>query len=264
MLSSRRKFAYKFQKKDERDYTIKVVDDKIVIKTSKSTTTNSVSNLHPTFTISYLGNILDQGDIGSCTCNSAALIINTMTKNSLNLSRLFLYALCRIYDNSSLDQDCGTTIRTVCNIIQNYGFCLEKIYPYNTILFSKFPPLNTFKSSNLLKKFTYYAVNQDLQSLKQCLITYNEPITFGILIYDSFMTASVASTGIVPMPDTTKEELQGGHCVTMIGYNDNTSSFICANSWGTNWGNKGLFYLPYAYVLDKNLSSDFFRYSFIY
>ena len=42
-----------------------------------------------------------------------------------------------------------------------------------------------------------------------------------------------------------------------IGYDDKKLCFICANSWSTNWGNKGLFYLPYNYVTDNELAGDF-------
>jgi C1A family cysteine protease len=258
------KFTYKFQKKDHRDYTIQLIDNNIVLKTSKDIKLQNTIKLAPRFIIPYLAPILDQGNIGSCVCNSASLIISTKTKNKVNISRLFLYAICRIYDDTSLDQDAGTTVRTCCNMLKKYGACLENIYNYNTNNFSNFPPLNTFKNCNLFKNFTYYSVKQDLNTLKQTLVTFKQPITFAIMVYDSFMSDSVSQNGIVPMPDTTTEQLLGGHCVTMIGYNDYNSWFICANSWGKNWGNKGLFYLPYNYVLDTNLTSDFYRYTFNY
>src|SRR5262249_29188110 len=31
----------------------------------------------------------------------------------------------------------------------------------------------------------------------------------------------------------------GGHCVCCIGYNDAEKYWICKNSWGTGWGEKG-------------------------
>ena len=114
------------------------------------------------------------------------------------------------------------------------------------------------------KTFTYTFVEQKLQSIKSCFSTYKVPIIFGIMVYSSFMSDSVASNGIVPMPDTSNETLEGGHCMTMIGYNDNTQQFICANSWGKSWGNKGYCYIPYNYLLNPNLASDFCFVKFIF
>ena len=76
------------------------------------------------------------------------------------------------------------------------------------------------------------------------------------MVYESFMTQNVAKTGIVPMPDLKKEKLQGGHCMNIIGYDDTKQLFICANSWGKNWGNAGFCYMPYMYILNTSLASD--------
>jgi C1A family cysteine protease len=40
-------------------------------------------------------------------------------------------------------------------------------------------------------------------------------------------------------------ELVGGHCVQVIGYDDQTGSWICKNSWGRNWGDRGFFEIGY-------------------
>ena len=71
------------------------------------------------------------------------------------------------------------------------------------------------------------------------------------------MSNSVAANGIVPMPNTKTETLDGGHCTCIVGYDNTKQWFICANSWGTSWGDKGYFYMPYAYITNPNLASDF-------
>jgi len=58
------------------------------------------------------------------------------------------------------------------------------------------------------------------------------------------------------MPDL-KERSLGGHAVIVMGYDDDTECFIVKNSWGTKWGDKGYFYMPYDYLLNRNLSDDF-------
>ena len=37
----------------------------------------------------------------------------------------------------------------------------------------------------------------------------------------------------------------GGHCVEVIGYDDDTGSWKCKNSWGTGWGEGGFFEIGY-------------------
>ena len=73
---------------------------------------------------------------------------------------------------------------------------------------------------------------------------------FGFDVYDSFESDTVAATGIVPMPGP-DESCLGGHCVYCVGYDDGNLSFLCVNSWGNGWGQKGLFQMPYAYLTDK-------------
>ena len=43
----------------------------------------------------------------------------------------------------------------------------------------------------------------------------------------------------------------------MVGYDEAQQRFLVRNSWGKNWGKAGYFTMPYAYLLDANLSDDF-------
>jgi C1A family cysteine protease len=45
--------------------------------------------------------------------------------------------------------------------------------------------------------------------------------------------------------------------VAGVGYDDAKQWFIVRNSWGARWGLRGYFTLPYAYVTDDDLASDF-------
>ena len=42
-----------------------------------------------------------------------------------------------------------------------------------------------------------------------------------------------------------------------VGFDDSKQVFIIRNSWGEKWGDKGYFYMPYEYIKDTNLCSDF-------
>ena len=79
---------------------------------------------------------------------------------------------------------------------------------------------------------------------------------FGFTVYESFESQEVAKTGVVPMP-AASEKVLGGHAVLAVGYDDPTQRFIVMNSWGTSWGMRGFFTMPYSYLTDSDLSSDF-------
>jgi len=68
------------------------------------------------------------------------------------------------------------------------------------------------------------------------------------------MSNTVALTGDVPMPNFQTDSFLGGHAICIVGYID--KYWICRNSWGSTWGNKGYFRLPLAYLLDTSLTTD--------
>jgi C1A family cysteine protease len=265
------KLDYIFQKIDIRDhlfYQHPEEEKSFILKTQKSTDKVILKNNLPSKLNLYRViptqqiNILDQGQLGSCVANAFALSISYITKNNTNLCRLLLYALSRIKDNTPLSNDAGTTIRSSGSSVANYGTCPETVYPYNSVNVANYrllPPLVAFKNSNKFKSFSYTFIQQGvnyLNNIKAIFNTYNVPIIFGFMVYQSFMTESVAKTGLVPMPDLKTERLQGGHAMNIIGYDDEKQLFICANSWGVVWGDKGFCYMPYEYILNTSLARD--------
>ena len=88
------------------------------------------------------------------------------------------------------------------------------------------------------------------------LLAEGYPFVFGFTVYESFESQSVADTGVVPMPGS-GEAVLGGHCVVAVGYDDSKRQFIIRNSWGTGWGLNGYCLMPYEYLLNPRLASDF-------
>jgi hypothetical protein len=270
-----KKLAYKFQKPDSRDYLfIAELDVVPEMKLNAKAVVKVTENLPVTFSLrSSMSPILDQGNLGDCVSNAFALTLRYMSKNKLVLSRLFHYAITRIIENTAINDDSGVYLRDAAKVVANYGVTSESLWPYvNTMTnFAILPPLNVFRGCEKLSNFFYYKVNQSLTSLKQALLTNKCPIIFGLNVYSSFMMQSVSKNGFVPLPDTSKETLDGGHCMAIVGYDDakigwnNTKGmFICANSWGTGWGDAGYCYIPYAFMTNPNFASDFLYLSFTY
>jgi C1A family cysteine protease len=89
--------------------------------------------------------------------------------------------------------------------------------------------------------------------MKSCLAE-GYPFVFGFTVYESFESEEVAKTGKMIMPKKGEAQV-GGHAVIAVGYSG--SRFIVRNSWGTSWGMAGYFTMPFDYLLDENLSDDF-------
>jgi C1A family cysteine protease len=117
------------------------------------------------------------------------------------------------------------------------------------------PPQQCYDNAVHHKAMSYQSIDQNLADMKGCVAS-GYPFVFGLADYESFESQEVASTGDVPVPGT-GDAVVGGHCVVAAGYDDEDASFVCRNSWGSGWGDAGYFYVPYAYLLNNNLSNYF-------
>jgi hypothetical protein len=188
-------------------------------------------------------------------------LLKKESKPEFQPSRLYLYWNTRVnIEKSPPGEDTGVCIRDICKSLSKYHACDEKIWPYIIEKFSEAPPLEAYKNANTHGKITYASVPQNLQKLKQVLAN-KLPIIIGIQVFESFESEEVAKSGVVPMPGS-KEKCLGGHAVLMVGYDDSKKSFIVMNSWGSDWGQKGFFELPYDYVSSPDLASDFWVLSY--
>ncbi|MCA1992489.1 MAG: peptidase, partial [Coleofasciculus sp. S288] len=51
--------------------------------------------------------------------------------------------------------------------------------------------------------------------------------------------------------------------VLAVGYDDAQQRFIIRNSWGAEWGIGGYFTMPYSYIVNPNLATDFWTIRFV-
>jgi C1A family cysteine protease len=202
--------------------------------------------------------VYDQGQLGSCTANAigAAIEYEQIRQKEAKPfapSRLFIYYNERVMEHT-VAQDAGAQIRDGMKSVNQIGACPEADWPYVIANFSHKPPLGAFKNAPLGKAVSYQRVIQTLDQMKGCLAA-GFPIVLGISVYESFESQQVASSGVVPMP-ASREKLLGGHAILAVGYHDADQRFIMRNSWGTSWGMKGYFTIPYAYLTNSNLCDD--------
>jgi C1A family cysteine protease len=206
--------------------------------------------------------VYDQGQLGSCTANAINGVVEYLNmkqhKETWTPSRLFVYYNEREMEGT-VNQDSGAMIRDGIKSINAQGVCKEiPTWPYDISQFTVKPSKQAYTEAMLHQSLKYAKVFQDTTNIETRL-SQGYPITCGIMVYSSFMSAE--KTGVVPMPKKvlgfTLERLLGGHAIMLVGYDSIKRVFICRNSWGDKWGNKGYFTIPYDYILSSKLSSDF-------
>lgn len=165
------------------------------------------------------------------------------------LSPLMGYYNARALEGTT-SQDAGAEVRDGLKALQQTGVCPESDWPYIISKFAKKPTAIAFTDAAQYKIASYTRLST-LADVQTCLAGGNG-VVIGFDVYESFESDAVAATGRVPMP-LPGEQLLGGHCVFVCGYKKDASwagggYLIVKNSWGVDWGDKGYFYLPWAYV----------------
>lgn len=201
--------------------------------------------------------VWDQGNLGSCTAQAGAGLSQFLMKKlgykDFTPSRLAIYYWNRIWINT-IRQDSGASLTDTLKTLTKYGNPYETLWPYIIQKFRTKPIPRVIKDASNHKIKTGLVVQQNLDHMKSCLAE-GFPFIFGFTVYESF-DGDVATSGICPMPKD-GEEMFGGHAVMAVGYDDDKSMFKIRNSWGVAWGQKGYFWMPYAYITNPALADDF-------
>jgi C1A family cysteine protease len=206
----------------------------------------------------------DQGQLGSCTANALAGAIqfermrqNLPSANQIP-SRLFIYYNERVIEHM-ISIDGGAQLRDGIKTVVHTGSCFEGNgqgqWPYNVANFATAPPPACYGMALKDRVIGYSRLTQTIDQMRGCLAS-GYPFVFGFTAYESLESKEVAANGIVPLP-AAHESVVGGHAVLAVGYNDATQQFIVRNSWGTHWGQDGYCLMPYSYLSNDNLASDF-------
>jgi C1A family cysteine protease len=204
--------------------------------------------------LSKMPAVYDQGELGSCTANAIAGAVQYL-RPDLMPSRLFVYYNERAIEGT-VDDDSGAMIRDGIKSIHHQGVCPETEWPYDVDRFADKPSAKCYVDALLCQSIRYRRVIRTANAIKLA-ISDGLPIVFGFTVYESFESQQVADTGKLPMPGKSEQAI-GGHAVLAVGYDGD--GVLVRNSWGSEWGlptARGYFTMPIAYLLEANLSDDF-------
>jgi C1A family cysteine protease len=223
----------------------------------------------------------DQKHTNACTAYSSGsafrFLLRQMKLPDMDPSKLFIYFNERYIESTpkkdATKKDEGAYLRDGVKALTTYGACSEADWPSDDPKkLTVYPTPAAYEAAKKDIVKAYMAVDQDHESLRQCL-ALGFPFIFGITVFRSMMTVDVMNNkGIVPFPGTvilppdtskdpkfhgkTEDRPIGGHALLCTGYNDEKEQYEFLNSWGRDWGDDGFGYLPYDFMENIMLAGD--------
>lgn len=210
--------------------------------------------------------IYDQGQIGSCTANAFCGAFKFLIKDSFEPSRLYVYYKERYLEHPDGPiTDSGAWVIDAYNWVSQHGVCPERLWPYDISKVNVPPPKDCDDNPESKKVKGYYplSLGENLKNTIGWCLVQNRPVLMAFGVYKSF--TEIGLNGVCPVPKPQKYEdyndpidpFYGGHEVVIVGFDDDKKLYTVANSWGSDWGDKGFFYMPYDFVDNARLVYDF-------
>lgn len=184
--------------------------------------------------------IKNQMDTGSCVAHSLSSIIEYYNaKQHGDYSEM---SVGYIYGNrtNSTHKDPGMIMRDALDIVMKYGDVRKKDFPYNE---------ETPKAIELYERYadSLYEVGRPCRISEYCRVDTVAAAKLALMAGVPLLMAmewyedmEVGENGILT---TEYSGYAGGHCMFIYGWNE--YGWKVQNSWGTDWGVKGCFVLPY-------------------
>ncbi len=191
----------------------------------------------------YITPVKDQGGCGSCVGFGTTSVVESMVRINrsnpnlaVDLSEAHLF-FCL---GSSTGASCGGGWwpTSAFDAYKATGVVDEACFPY---------PANPAAATctpcsdwaNRVTKITGY---QDLTNNPAAIkdwIANRGPVSACFYVYNDFFSYKSGVYRHVT------GNLAGGHCVSIVGYDDVGGYWMCKNSWGTGWGDQGWFCIAY-------------------
>jgi len=206
--------------------------------------------------------VRNQGSTSSCTGFSSTYVATSTWRQARGgqepplLSPKYVYRRVRELEGD-YPNDNGAYIQDVMKIWQKRGSCRELYMPWDHEGLNQTVPNGADQDAVPFRMDGYLRIGATrgapiLQGLLAWLSNEGVPAVLGIQVYASFMNPR--SDGTVPMPDSRREAMYGGHAIACYGFMPNKrvpggGYLMLLNSWGDEYGDHGYVYVPFNYVL---------------
>lgn len=195
----------------------------------------SVIELPESFEVPH-SSIKNQKTVNSCVAHSVSEILEAY--DSINYSTGWIYG----YRPMIYYRGQGMYLIDAIKTVHKLGAVENKDFNYNVEVPEaiKIVDENLEKLIDLAKehKILSYAKLKSNNEIKQAIYTNKIPVMIAL---PTDTNGLKLKDGIAILP----QKVGGHHAVVCYGWNE--TGFLIQNSWGSSWGNKGCFILPYEY-----------------
>ena len=189
----------------------------------------------------------DQGQQSSCTAWATAYAARsyyeaqrskwTYTSAGQLISPAYVY---NRVNNFSGRCDVGSAISEALQVLKNEGAPTLSAYPYIEDNCARPPTPDLLRIGSQFRISGFTGVdNKRLDDIKGQLAQGN-PVIFGMEVSDAFDNWSGNT-----VYDDVSSPRTGGHAMVIVGYSERKQAFRVINSWGTEWGDRGLAWISY-------------------
>ena len=199
----------------------------------------------------HVRRIKDQGQTSSCVGQALSTAIDTRLR-ALGVeygepSALGAYTLGRTLDKSLGDKlvDDGSRPFYAVSALRKFGIPTEAAWPFDPYRVNDDLPFDVLLSANKAKIGALYKVDSYGASRSQDVrlaLSKGFPLMFAIPVDAKFQSNKGEVVGPMSGPE------EGWHMLCLVGYRtvNGVVQFRGVNSWGTSWGDNGMFWLSEA------------------
>lgn len=221
----------------------------------------------------HLPPVWDQGSTSSCGGQSGAALMSFLYPEVGGFSALQIYYSVRVLEKDPTE-DAGVETRDVLKVLKDIGAAPASNFPFDPSKVLVQPSESVISEASKYKISNYSRLISSDDYIN-CLSS-GFPFILGFMVPESLDGDLVNKTGIMPIPNLSKEKLVGGHDVLVVGYDrtfkktpffestgmdptevDDTMLLV-RNSWGPKWSPKfrGHFWMPLSYAINPSTGGD--------
>lgn len=200
---------------------------------------------------------LNQGQQGSCVGWGSAYAARTIlyAEQTGQNATQSAFSPAFMYNQISLEGCQGSYIQRAVEKMQEVGALPLSQFEYNDQDCSRKPDGGQLQQAAQFRIKGFQRLSKagedyktDMLAIKQYL-AQGSPVIIGSMVGGSFMQDMMGKDKWIPTREDYDQNGFGGHCMCVIGYDDfkfgDEGGFQIMNSWGPEWGDKGIAWVRY-------------------